>query len=178
MPTPTRPIRRSLAALGVVWFVAFASGVACVVHAEVAVAELTPEMEHRAQEIIRTTMSPFCPGRTLDSCPSPNATDWRNDVREWVEQGVSTPEIRKRLMQRVPEVDITGAPSTALDAVLPILVTVTAVLLLALLLRKLLVHRERARSAAPKGAAAPEDSAADKRELDRRLDEELSRLDE
>lgn len=128
------------------------------------------EVDRRAQEIIRTTMSPFCPGRTLDSCPSPNAADWRDDVRKWVAEGVPTPEIRERLTRRVPDVDITGAPSTALDAVLPILLTVLAVLLLALLLRRLLTRR---------GAGSGEDPEPEKRaDLDGKLDEELSRLDE
>ena len=128
------------------------------------------ELERRAQEIIRTTMSPFCPGRTLDSCPSPSAADWRDDVRKWVSEGVPTQEIRERLTRRVPDVDITGAPSTALDAVLPILVTVTAVLLLALLLRRLLVRR---------GSTETSEAAGKQRvELDGKLDEELARLDE
>jgi cytochrome c-type biogenesis protein CcmH/NrfF len=132
--------------------------------------ETEEEIERRAQEIIRTTMSPFCPGRTLDSCPSPSAADWRDDVRKWVLEGVPTQEIRERLTRRVPELDLTGAPSTALDAVLPILVSVMAVLLLALLLRRLLVRR----SSPETGEAA----GAKRVELDGKIDEELARLDE
>jgi cytochrome c-type biogenesis protein CcmH/NrfF len=126
-------------------------------------------MERRAQDIIRTTMSPFCPGRTLDSCPSPKAGDWRDDVRRWVADGVSTTEIRDRLAERVPEVDLTGAPSTALDAVLPVVVTIVALALLFLLLRALLGRRRQAEAAISK----PQDS-----NVERRLDEELARLDE
>lgn len=137
--------------------------------APLSAAETREAMERRVQDIIRSTMSPFCPGRTLDSCPSPRAADWRDDVRRWVAEGVSTQEIRDRLGERAPEVDLTGAPSTALDAVLPVLVTVVAILLLALLLRALLV-RKRSSEEKP---AKPADGASD-----RRLDEELARLDE
>lgn len=151
-------------------FVPVAVASALLLDSATAHAELTAEMERRAQEIIRTTMSPFCPGRTLDSCPSPNAADWRQDVRNWVEQGVSTQEIRKRLVGRTPDGDLTGAPSTALDAVMPILVSVIAVLLVSLLLRRLLGKRgaKAAETARPSPGA----------DLDRRLDEELARLDE
>jgi cytochrome c-type biogenesis protein CcmH/NrfF len=127
-------------------------------------------MERRAQDIIRTTMSPFCPGRTLDSCPSPKAGDWRDDVRRWVAEGVSTTEIRDRLAERAPEVDLTGAPSTALDAVLPVVVTIVALALLFLLLRALLGRSRRQAEAA---TSEPQDS-----NVERRLDEELARLDE
>lgn len=127
-------------------------------------------MERRAQDIIRTTMSPFCPGRTLDSCPSPKAGDWRDDVRRWVAEGVSTTEIRDRLSERVPEVDLTGAPSTALDAVLPVVLTIVALALLFLLLRALLGRSRRQAEAA---ISKPQDS-----NVERRLDEELARLDE
>jgi cytochrome c-type biogenesis protein CcmH/NrfF len=127
-------------------------------------------IDRRTQEITRTTMSPFCPGRTLDSCPSPSAADWRVDVRHWVAAGVSTEEIRERLRKRVPDVDITGAPSTALDAVLPVAVTLVAIALLFLLLKALLGRR---RSAAKDTTAETSDA-----DVDRRIDEELERLDE
>jgi cytochrome c-type biogenesis protein CcmH/NrfF len=140
-------------------------------------AESPEERERRAQEIIRSTMSPFCPGRTVDSCPSPSAAAWRDDVRAWVDQGVSTQEIRRRLEQRAPETDLTGAPSTAMDAVMPIFLTVTAVAFLALLLRALLSGRraKQQRALAEKKAskATPENG-----DLDRRLDDELAQLDD
>lgn len=116
--------------------------------------ESAQEQLQRSAEIYKTTMSPFCPGRTLDACPSPNATAWRDDIRHWVAEGLSTEEIRRRLAQRTDQ-DLTGAPSTALDAVLPFGATVLSLVLLGVLLR-LLVKPNTARSA----GAAPANSAA------------------
>jgi len=99
-------------------------------------AEDAQQQLQRSAEIYKTTMSPFCPGRTLDACPSPNATAWRDDIRHWVSEGLSTEEIRRRLAQRT-EQDLTGAPSTALDAVLPFGATVLSLVLLGVLLRLL-----------------------------------------
>src|SRR5690606_7766162 len=52
--------------------------------AQSAVSETPDEQSRRAAEIYKTTMSPFCPGRTIDACPSPYATEWRDDIRQWV----------------------------------------------------------------------------------------------
>jgi cytochrome c-type biogenesis protein CcmH/NrfF len=163
LPSSTRSgLRRSLATCVAL----LVSGLVVPLFAQ----ESKEAMERRVQDIIRTTMSPFCPGRTLDSCPSPKAADWRDDVRGWVAEGVSTEEIRQRLTQRFPEFDLTGAPSTALDAVLPIVLTIVAVALLFLLLRALLGRRRAAEE-----NATPEPGGSD---AERRLDEELARLDE
>jgi len=62
----------------------------------------------RAVSIYRNTQSPFCPGRTLDDCPSPDAATWRADIRRWVDEGASGAEIRARLQDRVPGFDLSG----------------------------------------------------------------------
>lgn len=168
-------VRRWLARGVVLASLLGSAGVALTSAVAVAVAavETEEEQQRRAQEIIRTTMSPFCPGRTIDSCPSPYAADWRDDVRSWVAEGLTTEEIRKRLASRTPGGDLSGAPSTVLDAVLPILVTIVAVSALALLLRKLLAKRP------PKPAPTkPRNTTEDQESLDKRLDEELAQLDE
>jgi cytochrome c-type biogenesis protein CcmH/NrfF len=134
-------------------------------------AESAEEQARRSQDIARTTMSPFCPGRTIDACPSEYATQWREDVRAWVGEGVSTEDIRKRLKERSDH-DLTGAPSTALDSVMPILVVVISGLLLALLLRALLKPGKGTGDAKPKAAST------DRSALDARLDDELSSLDD
>jgi cytochrome c-type biogenesis protein CcmH/NrfF len=136
-----------------------------------ATAESEDDQLRRAQDISRTTMSPFCPGRTLDACPSEFATQWREDVRTWIAEGVSTDEIRKRLEERTDR-DLSGAPSTALDGVMPILVVVLSGLLLVLLLRALLKRGKGTPEPKPKVANA------DPRALDRRLDDELNSLDD
>lgn len=127
----------------------------------------------RAQNLYRTVMSPFCPGRTLDDCPSPYAGEWRRDIRKWVQEGVSSEEIRKRLLARAPDKDLTGTPSTAWDAVLPISVTLGALLLLGILLRLLL------RPATPRPVGATTSPGKlDEKQLEQRLNDELQALDE
>lgn len=147
--------------------------------------ESPEEQARRAQDISRTTMSPFCPGRTIDACPSEYATAWREDVRAWISEGVSTEEIKRRLEERTDH-DLTGAPSTALDAVLPFIVVVLSALVLGLLLRALLKSGKAAAELAAKKAsaqAAGEEAGVkravpDKSALDARLDEELRSLDD
>lgn len=149
--------------------------------------ESAEDQARRAQDISRTTMSPFCPGRTIDACPSEYATAWREDVRAWISEGVSTEEIKRRLKERTDH-DLTGAPSTALDAVLPFIVVVLSALVLGLLLRALLksgkaaaeltAKKASAQAAAGEGAASKLATAPDKRALDARLDEELRSLDD
>jgi cytochrome c-type biogenesis protein CcmH/NrfF len=156
--------------------------------------ETAQQQLQRSAEIYKTTMSPFCPGRTLDACPSPNATAWRDDIRQWVSEGLSTEEIRRRLGQRT-EQDLTGAPSTALDAVLPFGATVLSLVLLGVLLR-LLVKPNTVVSAATTGGVNSAPSSGretfatkeegktsthekvSEEELEARLKRELEQLDD
>lgn len=164
------------------WFVVlawvFASSVAGVAWAQESL-ETPEEQARRSLELNRTVMSPFCPGRTLDGCPSPNAAAWRDDIRIWIKEGKSSEEIRRLLMQRTDQ-DLTGAPSTALDSVLPILVSVLAVLLLVLLLRVLLKPGPSPTPTKKKAGAGSGETVprADPRAIDQRLDDELRNLDD
>lgn len=58
---------------------------------------VSPEQDRLAQSIGETTMSPFCPGRTLSSCPSPQARELRDQIREWLAQGYSESGVRNQL---------------------------------------------------------------------------------
>lgn len=148
---PGRWFQRALAGLFVV---------ACVASWTLSAgAEDADDKAKRAQIISRTTMSPFCPGRTLESCPSPYATEWREDIREMVAKGMSTEEIRAQLETRT-KTDLSGSPSTMLDGVLPALVTLVAILLLIFLLRKLVRSRRDEIQKMP-GEAQAEDAKAE-----------------
>ncbi len=138
--------------------------------------ESNEEQLRRSQDLSRTIMSPFCPGRTLDSCPSPYAAEWREDIRDMVAEGMSSEEIRAALKKRTNK-DLTGAPSTALDSVLPVLVTVVALLLLILLLR-VLIKPSKATGNEPARRETKEKPPTDRKALDKRLDEELEELDD
>lgn len=67
----------------------------------------------RVATLARSLMSPFCPGRTLQSCPSPQATAWLADVRAWIVDGRSDGEIVRLLQARAPDFDLEGPPASA-----------------------------------------------------------------
>lgn len=152
--------------------------------------ETAQQQLQRSAEIYKTTMSPFCPGRTLDACPSPNATAWRDDIRRWVAEGLSTEDIRRRLKERTDQ-DLTGAPSTALDAVLPFGATVLSLVLLGVLLRLLVKPNTPTPTPANTSASSGRETFATKEqskssthekvseeELEDRLERELKQLDD
>ncbi|MDP6977545.1 MAG: cytochrome c-type biogenesis protein CcmH [Myxococcota bacterium] len=49
-------------------------------------------------------MSPYCPGRTLAECPSPNAAELRFWILNQAAAGVSEEEVREMLAQRFGDV--------------------------------------------------------------------------
>ena len=85
----------------------------------------------RALSLSRKTMSPFCPGRTLVSCSSSQASDWVSDIRTWVRDGLSDQDIIAALGARVDEMkrrglldqsfDLSGEPSTLWKWILSLL---------------------------------------------------------
>jgi cytochrome c-type biogenesis protein CcmH/NrfF len=112
-------------------------------------------------------LSPFCPGKTLNSCPSPKAGEWRRDIREWVGEGVPEPEIRDRLQARVPGFDL-SIPPVKSGWVIPVVAVVLSTWWFVVMAR-----RFRRRSVAKPKVEAPTQDPA----LDTRLDEELALLD-
>jgi len=138
--------------------------------------ESTLEQDAKARRISGQLMSPFCPGRTLNECPSPSAAEWREDIREWVGEGVSAPEIRRRLEERAPEADLTGDPGAG-SAVSPLLwIALVALAIPAAILLPLARKRRREDVATKEdGQSGGEPEARD--DLDARLDQELEAYD-
>jgi len=124
------------------------------------------EEGRQTQSIVRTTNSPFCPGKTLDSCPSPRAGEWRRDIRTWVEDGVPESEIRGRLQSRVPDFDLSIAPVKS-GWVIPAVAVALSTLWL------IIVGRSFSGPTPPPPSRRPAEHAS----LDARLDEELAQLD-
>jgi cytochrome c-type biogenesis protein CcmH/NrfF len=81
-------------------------------------------------------MSPFCPGRTLSDCPSPDAADWRRDIREMLEQGMTASEIQAALEARTGG-SLSGIPNEDSSYALPIGLATGAALVLYLVLARL-----------------------------------------
>jgi len=130
--------------------------------------------ETRALRIYSSLMSPFCPGLTVASCPSPGAEEMREEVRRRLGAGEGEPTIVAALVATYGA-EILGAPPAQRWGLALWIPPALALLLgggaLALWLRR--------RSAAPPEGEA--DQAAPLLEIDRvlraRLDEELRAFD-
>lgn len=53
------------------------------------------EVSRISQEISNEILSPFCPGKSLDMCPSPNAAAVRREIQDLATQGKSKAEIKE-----------------------------------------------------------------------------------
>jgi cytochrome c-type biogenesis protein CcmH len=127
-------------------------------------------IDTRANEMYDQIMSPFCPGRTLANCPSPQAATMRERVKQQLAAGMSEDEIVDSLYGIYGEI-ILGAPRAEGIGILAWVMPAVFLLLGVALLARWLRSTERSVSAAaPTGAAelAPEEQA--------RLEAELSEL--
>ena len=147
---------------------------------------LSEELERQAESISRSVMSPFCPGRTVSSCPV--AGPWRDDIRRWVGEGVSAEDIRQRLAERAPQHNLMGVPPNRLGWVLPVGLGLLAAASLFFLLKRLIKPpppppppagvAKKATSTEPptaNGEAVPPGAKGE--DYDARLEEELETLE-
>lgn len=73
----------------------------------------------RARALADELMSPFCPGRTLSDCPSPNAAAVREQMRAWIDEGRSDSEIRAELRARFGDA-LAGEPESPWGRLAPL----------------------------------------------------------
>jgi len=136
-----------------------------------------------AYSLAHDLMSPFCPGRTLAACPSPQAAELRQWILFQAVAGRTREDIEKSLYERYGD-EILGAPRAAGWGLSAYLVPGLAFLVgggLVFWVLRRLVGRG---SAPPASAPAPPVSAPERparvprreAELERLVDEELSRL--
>jgi cytochrome c-type biogenesis protein CcmH/NrfF len=133
---------------------------------------LTTELSH-------DLMSPYCPGRTISSCTSPQARKLEQYILNEAQAGKSRAEIEGELVKRFPDIQgYLGRPEllwgTALGAVL-------AMAALAWAARRWLDRGRRASAAGVAGAAVTEGSAAPRAASPRELaalEDALDRVDE
>ena len=132
-----------------------------------------------AYDLAGELMSPFCPGRTLASCPSPQAAELIQWIATQEAAGVSREEVIAILVERHGE-EILGAPPargiTLWAYVFPVLGFVAFGAVAVLVLRRIVAPGVRPPAAAPPPAAialpAGAGPAAD--ELARIVDAELA----
>lgn len=68
-----------------------------------------PEVETGLQYLSDNLMSPYCPGLTISSCPSPQAGELREEMRGMLKAGYSVEAVRNQLKMRFGD-KILGAP--------------------------------------------------------------------
>jgi cytochrome c-type biogenesis protein CcmH len=125
-------------------------------------ADADASLGRRAHALSGDLMSPFCPGRTLADCPSPDAAAVRQEIRERLARGEDESEVRALLETRFGG-DLGGLPRDVLGWAAPVVILVTGAALLAFALRAL---SRRASEAHPSRASS---------ELERELDAEIRR---
>ncbi len=136
-------------------------------------AETEEHRARRAREILAAVNSPFCPATTLASCGSPQAAAWRHDIQRWVDEGLTKNEICARLEARAGQ-KLCAGPRTPLEAAVPFLVSLGAVGVLGLVLRRLVRRAPKALPAGP----APSNGSSPSAALDADLDRELAALED
>jgi cytochrome c-type biogenesis protein CcmH/NrfF len=125
-----------------------------------------------AYDLANELMSPFCPGRSVADCPSPQAQTLRMWLIVQESAGRSRDDVEAELVARYGE-SILGAPRAkgiGLSAyLLPVAVAAAGAALLAWFLRRQTRGSAAARPAASLAASAPLDP-----ELERLVDEKLA----
>jgi len=64
-----------------------------------AAAQTEDALSRNAREIFETVLSPYCPGRTISNCPSPQADELRADIRQQLAAGESPEEVKEDLYE-------------------------------------------------------------------------------
>ncbi len=127
----------------------------------------------RSRALAGQIESPFCPGQTLRSCSSPAAAVWRADIRRWVDEGVSSEQIKERLSTRADR-DLRTVPHN--HTLTPLMLFVTTLGIAGLALVVGVMRRRRSAEEPGDEECAPASSALEDA-LDSRIDEELALYD-
>lgn len=126
------------------------------------------------QELSGDLMSPYCPGRTIASCPSKSARRLEDEILALAEQGKSREEIEGTLVERFGEDIIGYRPPPFLVGGVILLGVLALAGVFAIGRRWARQARSAAQADAPRGsaAAAPPPTREELDALDDALDEE------
>lgn len=118
-------------------------------------------------------MSPYCPGRSLPDCPSPQAAELRQWIVTQEHEGRTRAEVEEQLFARYGEVILQAPKASGFGLaayVIPVLLSLAGAALLVVFLRRQTAGAVPRAAAAPGAPTPPLDP-----ELERALDEELRR---
>ena len=138
--------------------------------------------EALATQLSHDLMSPYCPGRTIATCPSPQARKLELHILQQAEQGKTREEIETALVQRFPDIrGYLGRPEIVFGSALVAVIAIVGIFFAA----RQWLRRGQATAAAAKTAGAFESVAAAKagaaatsRRENEALDDALDRIDE
>lgn len=137
-------VRLSLAFCAVLLVLAFGS--AALAADDAPPAPLSPPGASWAYDLAGELMSPFCPGRTVASCPSPQATELIQWIATQEAAGVSRDEVIAMLVEKHGE-EILGAPPargiTLWAYVFPVLGFIAFGAVAVVVLRRIVAPRSR-----------------------------------
>lgn len=129
-------------------------------------AESEEDRARRAYAFSSSIMSPFCPGRALTDCPSPDAGALREEIRVLLRSGMGEDAIRSELGRRYGDV-VMAEPASGWGWVLPVSILAVGMVLLGTALARLSARRAAEASSGP-ARTPPGDLEA---EIDRDLSE-------
>ena len=99
-------------------------------------AESEEDSARRALAFSSSIMSPFCPGRALTDCPSPDAGALREEIRGLLGSGMDENAIRLELRRRYGDV-VMAEPTSGWGWVLPVSILAAGMALLGYALLRL-----------------------------------------
>ena len=86
------------------------------------------EIEKTVTDISNRVMSPFCPGQTLSACPSSRATELRERISGWIEQGNTEADVLVKLESLYGK-GVLGVPeSNFIGIIIPVVVPILGLL--------------------------------------------------
>ncbi len=132
-----------------------------------------PSPDQILQELSNDLMSPYCPGRTIASCPSQQARKLEDHILAEAKAGKSRDEIEQALVARFGP-QIVGYRGDAMVLWGPVVVGLLALLLLAWAARRWVRGRSRADEAGREADRSPEPLDDEQR---RRLEDALDEID-
>lgn len=142
----------------------------------VAAAPASAEEEGWSYDLANELMSPYCPGRALSECPSPQAAELRAWIVHQEKTGASRAEVEEVLFARFGD-QIRQAPRAEgmglVAYVIPGVLTAAGLALVVVFFRRARARRSAAEAQAPPPAGWPPPPSLDP-ELARQVDAELA----
>ncbi len=133
------------------------------------------QAEHLAQDIAGEMPSPYCPGRSIASCPSDAARDLEEDILGLAKQGMDRDQIEEVLVDRFGEATMGQAHSPVVLVGIGLAASVAlAVIIIA---ARTWLRKPTAEAGKTGDAADPSLEGVSRAELDR-LEDELDNLRE